>query len=337
VNTVTTAHKSTAEVWTWQQAVAKYTEPDIRRSLWQVANSVIPYLGLWYLAYRSLSVSYWLALAVSVLAAGFLMRIFIIFHDCGHGAFFKSRKANEITGIITGVLNFTPFHQWRYYHAVHHATSGDLERRGDGDIWLMTVDEYLAAPLWKRLLYRTFRHPIVLFVIGPLSLFLIYYRLPSRQSTRRARNSVLMTNVILLAILGLMSITIGIRSYLLVQLPIMFIAGVVGVWLFYVQHNFEGSYWARHEEWDYVTAALYGSSYYKLPRLLQWFSGNIGFHHIHHLSSRIPNYYLERCHDENPRFQAIEPISFLTSLQSLNFRLWDEDNRQFVGFGHLKP
>lgn len=320
----------------WRQTVAKYQHPDLWRSLWQVANTFIPYLVVWYLMYRSLAVSYWITLALSVVAAGFLTRVFIIFHDCGHGAFFKSQRASDVLGFIAGVFTLTPYYGWRHEHAVHHATAGDLDRRGVGDIWTLTVKEYLALSPKDRLRYRFYRNPLILFILGPLALFLIWQRVPSGVGGVRERRSVYWTNLAIAGVVAVMSVTIGIKAFLMVQLPIVVIAGAAGVWLFYVQHQYEGVYWERHEDWDYVSVALQGSSFYKLPRVLQWFTGNIGFHHIHHLSPRIPNYYLEKCHNENPMFHEVKSIGFLESFKSLSFRLWDEDQHQLVGFNHLK-
>lgn len=320
----------------WKQTVEKYQTPDLKRSLWQVANSVIPYLVLWYLMYRSLTVSYWLTLALSVLAAGFLIRVFIIFHDCGHGAFFKSQKANDIVGFIAGVLTFTPYYNWRHEHAMHHATAGDLDRRGVGDIWTLTAREYLESSVWQRFVYRLYRNPLVMFIIGPFFVFMIRYRFPLRTAGKRERRSVYRTDLALILLVSVMSLTIGIKAYILVQLPIWMIASAAGVWLFYVQHQYEGVYWERHDNWDYVDVALAGSSFYKLPKVLQWFTGNIGFHHIHHLSARIPNYYLEKCHKENPIFQNVKAVTLGASLRSLTFRLWDEEARRLVGFRHIK-
>lgn len=336
MNSIQTSNKPASKKSSWRQAVAKYEHPDLRRSVWQAVNSFVPYLVLWYVTYRSLEMSSWLTLALSVLAAGFLTRIFIIFHDCGHGAFFRSQKANDIMGFITGVLTFTPYHGWRHEHAVHHATAGDLDRRGVGDIWTLTVKEYVALSPKGRLRYRLYRHPLVMFLVGPLFIFLIRQRVPSRTASKRERHSVYWANLAIFGILALMSVTIGIKAFVLVQLPIFVIASAVGVWLFYVQHQYEGVYWERREDWDYVSVALEGSSFYKLPKVLQWFTGNIGFHHVHHLSPRIPNYYLEKCHNENPMFQEVKSITLLASVESLTFRLWDEEQRKLVGFGHLK-
>ncbi|HEX6387408.1 MAG TPA: fatty acid desaturase [Anaerolineae bacterium] len=318
----------------WKKAIAPYQKPDLRHSLWQLANTLVPYLLIWVLMVPAARISYWLALPLIILAAGFVMRSFIIFHDCGHGAFFASRRANEIVGFITGLLTFTPYFFWRHSHALHHAASGDLDRRGSGDIWMMTVEEYLAATPWQRFVYRLYRNPVILFGLAPLFLFLIIYRIPRRGRAREHR-SVMLTNVTLLAIVVLMSLLVGFKTYVILQLSILAIATTAGVWLFYVQHQYEGVYWQRHEEWDYATAAVEGSSFYKLPKVLQWFTGNIGFHHIHHLSPRIPNYNLERCHDENPALQ-VEPITLWQSFQCLRYRLWDEANQRLIGFGELR-
>jgi omega-6 fatty acid desaturase (delta-12 desaturase) len=285
---------------------------------------------------RSLEVSYWLTLILAVPTAGFLARIFIIFHDCGHGSFFKSRKANAFWGFITGVITYTPYDYWRRDHAIHHATAGDLDRRGIGDVKTITIEEYLALSPLKKLGYRVMRNPLVLFVIGPPIVFLIRHRFARRDAGKQERYSVIWTNLAILVAYAVILSTIGLKTYLLVHVPVLLITFSVGVWLFYVQHQFEGTYWENHEEWDYVTAALKGSSFYKLPKVLQWFTGNIGYHHIHHLSPRIPNYYLEKCHNENPMFQEIEPVTLRGSLKSLKFRLWDEKQRILVGFDHLR-
>lgn len=319
----------------WRQAVASYQSPDLRRSLWQIVNTFVPYIVLWVLMVRSLEVSYWLTLALAVPAAGFLVRIFIFFHDCGHGSFFKSGRANDIFGIITGILTFTPYYSWRHAHALHHATAGDLDRRGVGDIWTMTVREYRAASLWKRFAYRVFRFPPFTFLIGPTVVFLILQRFPSGEKAPRERMSIWATDLALLGVAALMSALIGLEAYVLIQIPVMVLAGMAGVWLFYVQHQFEETYWERHENWDFAAAALQGASYYQLPRVLQWFSGNIGFHHIHHLSPKIPNYKLQICFDASPIFQQIKPVTILSSLRSLGLHLWDEERRRLVGFGRL--
>ena len=320
----------------WKQAVAACQKPSLRRSIWQIVNTLVPYFALWGLMIWTSRISYWLTLVVALVAAGFLARTFMIFHDCGHGSFFKSPRANHVVGFITGILTFTPYHQWRHVHALHHASSGDLDRRGTGDIWTLTVQEYLDASRWKRLAYRLFRNPVVLFLIAPLYLFLIHQRFPSRAVGRRERRWVHWTNGALLAIAAVISLTIGLKAYLQIQLTVMMIAGTAGLWLFYVQHQFDGVYWARRKDWNFTAAAIGGSSFYRLPRFLQWFTGNIGFHHVHHLSPAIPNYNLERCHRGNPMFREVKTVTLWSSMKSISFRLWDEERKKLVGFGRLR-
>jgi acyl-lipid omega-6 desaturase (Delta-12 desaturase) len=316
----------------WKNVVRRYARAADWRAIWQIANTVIPYAALWYCMYRLLAISAWLTLPLVVLAAGFVVRMFIIFHDCGHGSFFRSARANEWVGSVAGVLCFTPFHRWRWEHAVHHSSAGDLDRRGIGDVWTMTVQEYLEASRWRRFAYRLARNPFILFIIAPLVLLLIIERFPTGKEGRRERWSVYATNAgIAVMVLG-MGWAFGWKAYLLLQGAVLMLAGSAGVWLFYVQHQFEGVYWERRDEWDYEKAALEGSSYYKLPRVLQWFTGNIGFHHIHHLSPRIPNYHLEKCHRSEPLFQSVKPVTLLSSLKCFSFRLWDERARRMVGY-----
>ena len=320
----------------FKSKVAGQQGPVLRKSIWQIINTLVPYVFLCGLMVWTQNVSYWLTFVIGILSAGFMIRTFIIFHDCAHGSFFRSPRANHVLGFITGVLTFTPYHHWRHQHALHHASSGDLDRRGAGDIWTLTVQEYLAAPLWKRIIYRLFRNPLILFVIVPTFVFLIYHRFPSRAVGKRERRSVYWTNGALLAIVVLMSLTVGVKSYLLVQLPVLMITGSVGLWLFYVQHQFEGVYWERRRHWDFASAALNGSSFYKLPRLLQWFTGSIGFHHIHHLSPAIPNYNLEACHEANPIFRKVRAITLWSSTKALSLRLWDEQRKRLVGWSSFR-
>lgn len=318
----------------WQKMLSKYQAPNHAKSIWQLVNTFVPYATLWYLMYLSLSVSYWLTLALAVLASGFMIRIFIIFHDCGHGSFFKSLKWNNFWGAVTGVLAFTPYDYWRYEHAQHHAQAGNLDERGFGDIWTLTVKEYLQSPLWIRIKYRLARNPICLFLIGPSILFLIVHRIP--HIGQKGSRGIHITNLAMLCIAVVLSLLVGWKAYLLIQIPIVMMAASAGVWLFYVQHQFEGVYWERTDGWDFVDEAIKGSSFYKLPRIMQWFTGSIGFHHIHHLCPKIPNYYLERCYNEIPVLQEVKPITFLSSLKSITFRLWDEQHQRLVGFDYLK-
>ncbi len=318
-----------------KEILARYQQPDLWRSLWQLANSLVPYLLLWVLMVLSLKVSYFLTLLLSIPAAGFMVRLFIIFHDCGHGSFFRSRRLNDMVGIITGILAFTPYHHWRHDHAIHHATAGDLDRRGVGDVQTLTVAEYRSLSWWRRAIYRISRQPLVMFTIGSFLVFALFHRFPRPGSGRRERLSVYYTDLALAVLIGGLIYWIGWQAYLMIQIPVLAIATSVGVWLFYVQHNFDGTYWERHDKWDFIKAGLYGSSFYKLPAILQWFSGNIGFHHIHHLNARIPNYLLPKCYRENPVFH-VRPLTILSSLRSLRFRLWDEETGQLVGFDVLK-
>ena len=320
----------------WKEIVAQYHQPSLPRALWQVVNTFVPLAFIWYLMYRTMNISWWLTIPLAVLAGGFLVRVFIIFHDCGHGSFFKSRTANDALGFITGLLTFTPYYQWRWDHALHHATSGHLDKRGTGDLWTLTVQEYLEASRGKRFAYRLARNPFLLFVLAPIFLLGLRQRLPTSGASKRERHSVYAMNLAILGMGTALSLVFGLKAYLIIQITAMAVAGSAGFWLFYVQHQFEGVYWERSEEWDYTAAALQGSSFYKLPRILQWFTGNIGYHHIHHLSARIPNYNLERCHKAHEMFQSVKPITLFASFKTLTYRLWDEQRKKLVGFGHIR-
>jgi omega-6 fatty acid desaturase (delta-12 desaturase) len=318
----------------WQKIVAHYTRPDLPRSIWQIINTLIPYFVLFYLSIRSLEISLWLTIPLSILTAGFMIRAFIIFHDCGHGSFFKSQRANDVIGFITGLLAFTPYYRWKHAHAIHHATSGDLDRRGVGDVYTMTVQEYLDAPWWKKTGYRIMRNPFAMLLIGPVIMFVIVERIPPAKGKREIA-SVWWTNLALALIVTAMVLLFGWRAYVTVQALVLFFGTSVGVWMFYVQHNYEGVYWERHPQWDYFKASMQGSSFYKLPALLQWFTGNIGFHHIHHLGSKIPNYNLPKAYKENAIFH-VKPLTLRLSLKSLKWRLYDEANRRLAGWDVLK-
>jgi acyl-lipid omega-6 desaturase (Delta-12 desaturase) len=319
----------------WRAAVQQYQRADAWRSVGQILTSLVPYLLLWHLMVRGMSGSPWLVIALAPVAAGFLVRIFIILHDCGHGSFFASRRANEIVGSICGVLTFTPFFQWRRDHAMHHATSSDLDRRGFGDVPVLTVSEYLAKSPRERLLYRIYRHPLIMIGFGPFYTFLISHRFVLPTSTGRERRSVYATNAALLGLVALAAATIGLDTYLLVQLPVFCFAGSAAVWMFYCQHQFEGAYWSRHEAWGYEDAAIKGSSYFRLPTVLQWFTGNIGFHHVHHLCPRIPNYFLPQAHRSHSLFQQATTITIRTSLKAFGLKLWDEERQRLVGLDEL--
>ncbi len=319
-----------------KSVIDRFRQPSHARAIWQLTNTLLPYLFIWFLMARVITVSYWLVLPLALVAAGLRVRLFIFMHDCGHGSFMRSRHANALVGWITGLLTFTPYHHWTWEHAIHHRTSGDLERRGRGDVWTMTVAEYLGAPLWRRCAYRLLRNPLVLFAIAPTVLFVVLERFPSSQAGRRERLSVWLTNLALVLMAAGLSALIGFRSWFLIELTMMLIAGGAGVWLFYVQHQFDGAYWTSHDDWDYTDAALKGSSFYKLPAILRWFSGNIGFHHIHHLSPQIPNYHLQRCHNAEPLFGSAPTLTLGASLRSATLRLWDEQRQRLIGFRLLR-
>lgn len=318
-----------------RKIISQYTIPDVWKSTWQILNTLLPFIALFYLMLRSVQISYWLTLALAIPTAGFMVRTFIIFHDCGHGSFFKSKKSNDILGVITGILTFTPYQRWRHDHAIHHATAGDLDRRGTGDVSTWTVEEYLNASVWKKTGYRIMRNPLILFSIGAVISFIFIQRIPLPSHNKRQRASVWWTNIALVGLIGLVILLFDWKTYLLAQIPVWILGTSVGIWLFYVQHNFEGTYWARHDKWDFFMASMKGSSYYQLPAVLQWFSGNIGFHHIHHLNARIPNYNLPKCFKENSIFH-IKPITLLGSLKSLRLRLWDEQKQCLVGWEAVK-
>ncbi|MGB8693592.1 MAG: fatty acid desaturase [Steroidobacteraceae bacterium] len=320
---------SAAEI---KSVVDRYRRPSHARAIWQLTNTLLPYLFVWYLMARSISVSYWLMLPFAVIAAGLRVRIFIFMHDCGHGSFLRSQRANSIIGWVTGLLTFTPFQHWSWEHAMHHRTSGNLNRRGQGDIWTMTVEEYLASPWWRRVAYRLLRNPLILLVIAPTVQFVIRERFPTSGAGRRERRSVLLTDLGLVLMAVALCKLIGFSAWLQIELTLMFLAGAAGVWLFYVQHQFVDAYWARDEQWDYTEAALSGSSFYNLPGILRWFSGNIGFHHIHHLSPQIPNYHLRRCHNAEPRFARVPTLTLAASFKSATLRLWDEQHQRLIGF-----
>lgn len=316
----------------WREAVSGYEQPDVARSALDVVTSLVSYAGLCVAMYFLLKVSYLLALAVAVPAAGFLLRTYIVFHDCTHGSFLPSKRANVWLGIACGLFVYSPFTAWKHEHAIHHATSSDLDRRGIGDIDTLTVSEYLSSSLGSRLAYRLVRNPVVMLVFGPLWALAIQPRFSQGSGRWRDRRSVLYTDLVLAVVIGAIVWAIGWRDYLLVQLPPMMLAGAAGVFLFYVQHQFEDTYWARRGDWSYSEAALRGASHLKLPRVLQFFSGNIGLHHVHHLSARIPNYKLQQAHDENEFFHSAATISLWDGIRALRLKLWDEERAMLVTF-----
>tara|TARA_Y100001954_G_scaffold233254_2_gene286169 strand:+ start:5964 stop:6968 length:1005 start_codon:yes stop_codon:yes gene_type:complete len=331
------SHSTNISIEALRTPLKPYATPDRSRALWQIGNTFLPYLALWGLLIYLLKneVSFFAVIPILILAALFLVRIFIIFHDCTHGSFFASRRANTILGYISGFLTFTPFSYWQRNHLVHHGTYANLDKRGVGDMWTLTVNEYRALSPGKQLAYRLYRNPLVFLGIGPGYSFLITQRFLYSWEGKNERFSAMVTNVVIVLIAVLATLTIGLKTYLMIQVPIMLIAGAFGVWLFYVQHQFDGVYWAHKEEWDPARAAMDGSSYYQLPKVLQWFTGNIGYHHIHHVLPRIPNYKLQTCYDTIPQMHKDNPLTLKKSLRSMKLKLWDEDQLRLVGFTSL--
>jgi acyl-lipid omega-6 desaturase (Delta-12 desaturase) len=285
------------------------------------------------------SLGYWvISLLITIPAAGFLVRLFMIQHDCGHGTFFSNRDANDWVGRVIGVLTLTPYDFWRHTHSVHHATSGNLDRRGIGDVNTLTVREYCARSFWGRLRYRLYRHPAVMFGVGPAYLFLLQQRLPLglMRNGWRPWVSTMATNLAIALIVATLVEFIGVKVVLLVHLPTMLLAAAIGVWLFYVQHQFEHTTWERDREWNLHAAALHGSSHYDLPAVLRWFTANIGMHHVHHLCSRIPFYYLPRVLNDHPELRDIGRLTLLESLRCVRLVLWDERQRRLISFQDLR-
>ena len=322
----------------WTQILARYRSPNDARSIFEIAVTLVPLAGLWVLAWAALHFGYWwLSLLLAVPAAGFLVRLFMIQHDCGHGAFFRHRLANDWVGRVIGVLTLTPYDFWRRTHALHHASSGHLERRGIGDIDTLTVREYLARSFWGRLGYRLYRHPLVMFGIGPAYLFVLQQRLPVGlfRGGWQPWLSTMATNLAIAVVVAGLIRFIGVGPFLLVHLPIMLLAGSIGVWLFYVQHQFEMTFWAHDGEWTFQEAALRGSSHYDLPRILRWFTANIGVHHVHHLCSRIPYYRLPRALREYPELRGMSRLTLLQSFRCVRLVLWDESRRRLISFREM--
>ncbi len=309
-----------------------FRKPHVRRSLIQLAASIVPFFVLWTLMWLSLRYSYALVLLLAVPTAGFLVRLFILQHDCGHGSFFKSKSANDLVGRALSIFTFTPYDRWRKNHAIHHATSGDLDRRGCGDVHLLTVGEYRKLSSLQRRMYRLHRHPLILFGVGAFLYFVVFQRFTFHDPhlSKKDRDSVFWTNVTLIAAVALISWLVGFKQFLLIHLPLVALAAAAGSWLFYVQHHFESTYWQRNDRWDYFDAGLNGSSHYELPAVLRWFTANIGLHHVHHLDSQIPNYRLQECLDANPELQQAPRLTLWSSLSCASLRLWDEEKSEMV-------
>jgi len=332
----TPASVSNAAAPDWRRAVDPYSRPDARRASMQMVTTFLPLVALMWAIHAVVDQSVAVALLLALPTAGFLVRTFIVMHDCSHGSFTASRPLNEVIGTITGVMTLTPFAQWRRDHALHHASSGDLDRRGHGDVPTLTVREYLSRSPRARFGYRIIRHPLLLLLGGPVHLA-IGQRLRGRGLATGSQQvrSVWLTNAAIVVVLGIAFATVGWKSVVFAYLIPYYIAAMAGVWLFYVQHQFEDAYWAKHDEWDYVEAALRGSSHLQLPALLQWFTGNIGLHHVHHVAPRVPNYHLEPCHNSSPIFAKSPIVTFRSGMSALRLALWDEDRNRLVSFADL--
>lgn len=322
----------------WKNLLADYQASQAGKSVWQLINSFVPFFIIWYLMFHSVGYSYWLTLLLAIPESGFLIRIFIIQHDCGHGSFFKSKKANDVTGLLCSFFTWTPYYYWKKGHGIHHANAGNLEGRGIGDVYTLTVKEYQQRSRWGKIKYRLYRHPLFLFLFIPAIIFILWYRFPTskNKALKKVESNVYWTDFVLVLLAGTMIWLVGLNTFLLIQLPIIFISTSAGNWLFYIQHQFEETYWADKENWNFSDAATQGSSYYKLPQVLQWFSGNIGFHHIHHLNPRIPNYLLEKCYRKIPALQKAPTLTIVKSLRSLLLHLWDEEQKKLISFRQLK-
>jgi omega-6 fatty acid desaturase (delta-12 desaturase) len=335
-SSMSSATAPTRERPTWARDLDPYAQPHLGRSLLDIATSVVPFFAGWVGMYLLLDVSYWLVLAAAIPTAGFLERTFIVFHDCTHGSFFASRRANRWFGSFCGLLVMQPFENWRYDHWVHHGSAGDLDRRGQGDVPTLTVAEYRSKDWRGRLGYWLFRHPLVMFGIGPIYSLVVMPRFWGSNATRAQKRSVIGTNVALALIITGLCFLVGWQAFLAIQLPLVVLAGTAGVWLFYVQHQFEDVYWESSDQWTYADAALRGSSYLKLPKVLQFFTGNIGLHHVHHLNARIPNYNLQRAHDENEIFHDVPVLSFWDGIKSVRLKLVDEESGRIVTFAEAR-
>lgn len=313
-----------------------YRRPSNRRSGFQLLDSAGAYLGLWIAIGFSISVSWWLAAPLAALAGLFLVRVFIIFHDCCHGSFVASRRGNNAIGFLTGLLVFTPYDHWKGGHAIHHGVTGNLDRRGRGDIWTLTADEYQALPPLKRLGYRLARNSVILLGVAPLAFFVLENRFSIKTANQREKRSVWITNVGVLAWAVSMSLVLGVVPYLIAQSIILLVAGSVGVWLFFTQHQFEGAYWERTENWDFEEAALAGSAFLDLPPVLRFFTGSIGYHHVHHLDSKIPNYRLRECHEAMAPFDEVKRLSLASSMKVFGLKVWDEDAGKLIHFREIQ-
>lgn len=319
-----------------RKLIKPYAQPNLMRSTWQIVNTLLPLMILYGLQGLLYVNGWWALIPIFVLpTAAFMVRTFILFHDCTHMALFKSSRSNIIWGHILGIFAFTPYYIWREDHNRHHGTVGNLDKRGIGDIWTMTVDEYLNSSKFKRFYYRIYRNPIILFFIAPMILFGLLNRFPTKKYSKKNHLSLLITNIGILVIALIGVNLIGMTGYLIVQLVTLYFAGMMGIWLFYVQHQFDAVYWENSKKWDFVKAAIEGSSYYKLPKVLQWFSGNIGYHHVHHLNPRIPNYNLPRCHKILSGIESPYTVTFFKSFRLAMLHLYDETSGRLISYRAL--
>jgi acyl-lipid omega-6 desaturase (Delta-12 desaturase) len=316
----------------WREALAPYTRPRPWRVALDILTGPVAYLAMWALMVAMLDVSYWLVLALAVPGAGFLLRTFILFHDCTHGSLWAGRRANLWCGRLFGLLVLHPFQSWRHHHAVHHGSAGDLDRRGTGDVPTLTGDEYEELPARGKLAYRLFRNPLVMFGIGPIWALVVQPRIPPKKGSTALKRSVWLTNAAVLVAVGAACLVLGWQQFLLIQGPMVMLAGTAGVWLFFVQHQFEDVYWESSDGWSYADAALRGSSYLKLPQPLQFFTGNIGLHHVHHLSARVPNYNLQAAHDDLDVFHDVPVLTMWQSLRCYRLKLIDQRSGRLVTF-----
>ncbi len=330
--------KTTISAREWLPILTGYWKPDPGRSTLELIITAVPFVAFWAAAWWALSISYWLTILLSLPAGAFMVRLFLIQHDCGHGAFFSKKRLNDWVGRTLGVFTLTPYYVWRRAHAMHHATSGNLDRRGMGDIDTLTLSEYRALTPVGRFGYRLYRHPLILFGVGPAYNFLLRQRLPLgfMRAGWRYWLSAMGTNLVMLLLAAVVIYFVGIGPFLLVHLPIAIVAASIGVWLFYVQHQFEGTIWARSDDWQVQDAALYGSSHYDLPGILRWFTANIGVHHVHHLCSRIPYYRLQNVLRDHPELAALKRLTLRQSLDCIRLGLWDEKAQKMVSFAEAK-
>lgn len=321
----------------WMKLLAPYRKPSLSRSLVELVITIVPLAALWVAAVAALQVGYWLTLLIIIPAAFFLVRLFIIQHDCGHGAFFQDPKLNDWTGRILGVFTCTPYDCWRRSHAIHHASSGNLDKRGVGDIDTLTIEEFQALPRWRQWTYQLYRHPFIMFAIGPAYLFIVEQRLPLGMMRDGIKPwiSAMATNVGIAGLVALLIWCVGWQAFLMVHLPLVALAASIGVWLFYIQHQFEDTYWAEGHEWSHQEAALHGSSHYDLPKVLSWATGNIGIHHVHHLYSRIPFYRLPQVLRDFPELADVRRVTLWESFKYARLRLWDQAAQKLVPIGDV--